>query len=311
LKEIYKAAEHSADLTKQLLAFARKQIIAPKVLNLNDVISEMLKMLRRLIGEDIDLIWLPAADLGTVKIDPSQIDQILVNLCINARDAIKAIGKVTIETKNISFDEEYCRGNVEAVPGDYVMIAVTDNGVGMDKATMSNIFEPFFTTKTVDQGSGLGLATVFGIVKQNNGFVNVYSEPGQGSTFKVYLPHHYEAGLRLENKVKPSDVFAGTETILLVEDEPSILKLTRMMLERFGYNVLSASKPSEAIKIAKEFNSTIDLLITDVVMPDMNGWDLAKTLMHLYPAMRCLYMSGYTANVIAHHGVLEDRKSVV
>lgn len=306
LKEIYKAAEHSADLTKQLLTFARKQIIDPKVLNLNDVVGEMLKMLRRLIGEDIELNWLPADDLESVRMDPSQVDQILANLCINARDAIKNIGKVTIETDNISIDEQYCIGTIDAIPGDYVMISVTDNGLGMDNATMLNIFEPFFTTKNVDKGSGLGLATVFGIVKQNKGFIHVYSEPGYGSTFKIYLPQYHEAELPRQDKVIRADSFYGKETILLVEDEPSILKLTKMMLKRLGYNILSASKPSEAIKIASESSSVIDMLITDVVMPDMNGRDLAKALTRLFPDLKCLFMSGYTANVIAHHGVLDS-----
>ncbi|WP_022664004.1 PocR ligand-binding domain-containing protein [Desulfospira joergensenii] len=306
LEEIYKAAERSAKLTKQLLAFARKQIINPKVLNLNQVISEMLKMLGRLIGEDIDLNWLPDDNLKPIRIDPSQVDQILANLCVNARDAIKSVGKVTIETDNISFDEEYCRDHIDFVPGDYVMIAVTDNGVGMDKATLANIFEPFFTTKNADKGSGLGLATVFGIVKQNDGFINVYSEPGQGTTFKIYLPQYHETDLPRKENTRQTDVFSGTETILLVEDEPSILRLTRMMLERRGYKVLSASTPGKAIKIASESSSVIDMVITDVVMPEMNGRDLAKTLTDRFPDLKCLFMSGYTANVIAHHGVLDS-----
>ena len=306
LEEIYKAAKRSTTLTKQLLAFARKQIIDPKVLNLNDVVSEMLKMLRRLIGEDIDLSWRPAGDLKPVKIDPSQVDQILANLCVNARDAIKSVGKVTIETRNASFDEEYCADHLDFIPGDYVMIAVTDNGAGMDRETQANIFEPFFTTKGADKGSGLGLATIFGIVKQNSGFINVYSEPEQGTTFKIYLPQHHETVLPGHKRTLGTEAFLGTETILLVEDEPSILRLTRMMLERLGYTVLSAATPSQAVKIATESGSAIDLLITDVVMPDMNGRDLAKKISDLFPDLRCLFMSGYTANVIAHHGVLDS-----
>lgn len=306
LKEIYQAAKRSADLTKQLLAFARKQIIDPKVLNLNEAVNEMLKMLKRLIGEDIDLNWLPADNLNPIKMDPSQVDQILVNLCVNARDAIQNIGKVTIETDNISLDKEYCRDNIEATPGDYVMIAVTDNGIGMDKATLANIFEPFFTTKETDEGSGLGLATIFGIAKQNGGFINVYSEPGQGTTFKVYLPQYYETVYPKKETATLSDDLLGTETILIVEDEPSILKVTQMMLERLGYNILSATTPAEAVKIAGESRFVIDMVITDVIMPDMNGRDLAKKLTSLFPDLKCLFMSGYTANVIAHHGVLDN-----
>ena len=306
LQEIFKAAQRSATLTKQLLAFARKQVVEPQVLDLNEVISEMLKMLRRLIGEDIDLKWLPAQTLKPVKIDPSQLDQILANLCVNARDAIKSVGEITIETGNIHFDDEYCKDHIDTMPGDYVMIIVSDNGAGMDKETLANIFEPFFTTKNADKGSGLGLSTVFGIVKQNNGFINVYSEPGQGTTFKIYLPEHQQnASCKYERRTQP-EAYLGHETILLVEDEPAIIRLTRLMLERLGYTILSASTPSEAIKIATGPDVSIDMLITDVVMPEMNGKDLAKTLTGHFPDLKCLFMSGYTANVIADHGVLDS-----
>ena len=306
LQEIFKAAQRSAKLTKQLLAFARKQVVEPQVLDLNEVISEMLKMLRRLIGEDIDLKWLPAHALKPVKIDPSQLDQILANLCVNARDAIKSVGEITIETANIHFDDEYCKDHIDTQPGDYVMIIVSDNGVGMEKKTLANIFEPFFTTKNADKGSGLGLSTVFGIVKQNKGFINVYSEPGQGTTFKIYLPEHQQsAPCKYENRTQPEAYF-GNETILLVEDEPAIIRLTRLMLERLGYTILSASTPGEAIKIATGPEVAIDMLITDVVMPEMNGKDLARTLTEHFPDLKCLFMSGYTANVIADHGVLDS-----
>jgi len=306
LQEIFKAAQRSAKLTKQLLAFARKQVVEPQVLDLNEVISEMLKMLRRLIGEDIDLKWLPEHALKPVKIDPSQLDQILANLCVNARDAIKSVGEITIETANIHFDDEYCKDHIDTQPGDYVMIIVSDNGVGMEKKTLANIFEPFFTTKNADKGSGLGLSTVFGIVKQNKGFINVYSEPGQGTTFKIYLPEHQQsAPCKYENRTQPEAYF-GNETILLVEDEPAIIRLTRLMLERLGYTILSASTPGEAIKIATGPEVAIDMLITDVVMPEMNGKDLARTLTEHFPDLKCLFMSGYTANVIADHGVLDS-----
>nr|WP_319491524.1 PocR ligand-binding domain-containing protein [uncultured Desulfobacter sp.] len=306
LQEIFKAAQRSAKLTKQLLAFARKQVVNPQVLDLNEVISEMLKMLRRLIGEDIDLKWLPAQALKPIKIDPSQLDQILANLCVNARDAIKSVGEIIIETANIHFDDEYCKDHIDTIPGNYVMIIVTDNGIGMDKETLANIFEPFFTTKSAEKGSGLGLSTVFGIVKQNNGFINVYSEQGQGTTFKIYLPEHQQISLQKNERRIQSEEYLGNETILLVEDEPSIIRLTRLMLERLGYTILSASTPGKAIKIATGSGVSIDMLITDVVMPEMNGKDLAKTLTGHFPDLKCLFMSGYTANVIADHGVLDS-----
>ncbi|MBU1567866.1 MAG: response regulator [Proteobacteria bacterium] len=305
LEEIYKAAERSANLTRQLLAFARKQTIDPKILNLNHVLDDMLKMLKRLIGEDIDLTWQPAQNLWPVKIDPSQIDQILANLCVNARDAIKSVGKVTIETDNISFDEAYCKEHAGFNSGDYVMIAVSDNGSGIDKKNLDKLFEPFFTTKGIGQGTGLGLATVYGIVKQNNGFINVYSEPGEGTTFKIYLPVHSEPAVSKQKDSKKTSL-RGNETILLVEDEKAILMMTKMMLERLGYTVLTASTPNEAISIVEAPDiKAIHLLMTDVVMPDMNGRDLSKKLLSMSPGLKCLFMSGYTANVIAHHGVLD------
>ncbi|WP_321494293.1 PocR ligand-binding domain-containing protein [uncultured Desulfobacter sp.] len=306
LQEIFKAANRSAELTKQLLAFARKQVISPKVLFLNDIIDDMLKMLRRLIGENIDLKWLPGKGLKPVKMDPSQLNQILANLCVNARDAIKSVGKIIIETQNVNFDDEYCKDHIETITGNYVMIAVTDDGIGIDKDTLENIFEPFFTTKNADKGSGLGLSTVFGIVKQNKGFINVYSEHEKGTTFKIYLPEHIrKADHNNENNFQ-SGTDLGTETILLVEDEPSIIRLTQMMLERLGYKVLSASTPKEAIKIAAGADVHIDLLITDVVMPDMNGKKLAGEIRNRFPDLKCLFMSGYTANVIADHGILDS-----
>jgi PAS domain S-box-containing protein len=306
LQEIRKAAERSASLTRQLLAFARKQTVAPKVLDLNETVEGMLKMLRRLIGEDVDLAWLPGKNLWAVKVDPAQIDQILANLCINARDAITGVGKITIETVTTTLDEAYCADHPGFAPGEFVLLAVSDNGCGMDKDTLGKVFEPFFTTKGIGQGTGLGLATVYGIVKQNNGFINVYSEPGRGTTFKIYIPRHAgQAGEDL--KVSAVEIPKGRgETVLLVEDEPTILNMTAKMLERQGYTVLTASKPSEAMLLADEHTGKIHLLITDVVMPEMNGRDLAQNLLSLYPNIKSLFMSGYTANVIAHHGVLDE-----
>ncbi len=306
ISEILEAGKRSSDITRQLLAFARQQTTAPKVLDLNDKIKSILKMLRRLIGEDLDLAWRPGAKVWPVKIDPSQIDQILANLCVNARDAIKGVGQVTIETKNISFDEEYCANHAGFIPGEYIMLAVSDNGSGMAPETMDKIFEPFFTTKRLHQGTGLGLSTVYGIVKQNDGFLNVYSEPEKGTTIKCYLPRH--TGQTVDPyRIQDSEIpLSRGETILLVEDDKSILKLGKKMLHSLGYTVLSASAPNEAISIAERHSNKIDLLITDVIMPEMNGRELSEQLQEKYPNLKTLYMSGYTANVIAHRGVLED-----
>lgn len=237
--------------------------------------------------------------------DPSQLDQILANLCINARDAIPGVGKITIETANASFDENYCSRHVGFVPGEFVLLAVSDDGCGMDKETVSNIFEPFFTTKGIGKGTGLGLATVYGIVKQNNGFINVYSESGHGTTFKIYLPRYVDKASRPE-PTSSQQVVRGHEMILLVEDEPDILNIAREMLESFGYSVLAARTPGEAVKLAEEHTGEINLLITDVIMPEMNGRELAKRLLSFYPDMICMFMSGYTDDVIAHRGVLEE-----
>lgn len=304
LLEVQTAARRSVELTHQLLAFARKQTIQPKATDLNDAVTGMLKMLRRLIGEQIDLTFQPHENLWAVKVDPSQIDQILANLCVNARDAISDVGKITIETANNSFDQDYCMHHAGYILGDYVQLAVSDNGRGMDKEIQSRLFEPFFTTKELGKGTGLGLATVYGIVKQNSGFIHVYSEPGNGTTFKIYLPRHFgEDSLPVESTVRSLE--RGSETIMLVEDEPSILSMTKRMLERQGYTVVAASTPSEAIRLAAGHPSQIHLLMTDVVMPEMNGRDLINRLRSSFPKLKCLFMSGYTANVIAHHGVLE------
>lgn len=307
LKEVEKAARRSADLTRQLLAFARKQTVAPEVLNLNDTLEAMLTMLRRLIGENIDLAWLPASRLWRVKMDPSQIDQVMINLCVNARDAITGVGRITIETKNVTVDKPDRESFHDCVPGKYVMLTVTDTGYGMDQETLANIFEPFFTTKGLGKGTGLGLATVFGIIKQNHGFINVASEPGRETTFTIYLPALPEAAAGKTDDQRPDEALhSHGETVLLVEDDPAVMDLGRCMLERLGYNVLSANTPKEAIRLTREHPGEIHLLITDVIMPEMNGRDLAEQLLANCPNLKCLFMSGYTANVIAHHGVLDE-----
>jgi len=305
LAEVFKAATRATDITRQLLAFARKQAIAPMAIDLNRNIGGMLKMLRRLIGEDIELTWRPGEELWPVKMDPSQLDQILANLCVNARDAIEGTGKVTIETGKITLGEEYCNAHAGFVPGEYVVLIVSDNGGGMEKDVLDHIFEPFFTTKAVDEGTGLGLATVYGIVKQNNGFVNAYSELGRGTTIRVYLQRHSE--IPDEPEVRgPGDVpVAHGETVLLVEDDLAILKLTQRMLHGLGYTVLTAGEPEEALKQAEGYSGEIHVLVTDVIMPGMNGRELAGQLLRFRPNVSALYMSGYTADVIAHHGVLE------
>lgn len=306
LEEIQKAARHSADLTRQLLTFARKQTVAPKVLDLNQTIEGMLNMLRRLIGENINLIWMPGSGLWSIKIDPSQIDQILANLCVNARDAIAGVGKITVETGNTPLSEEYCVTHAGSKPGEYVRIAVSDSGNGMDAETLAHIFEPFFTTKSVGEGTGLGLATVYGAVKQNDGFINASSEPGWGTTFTIYIPRYRDNVLPAARTVAGDIIPSGTETILVVEDEPMILKMTVQMLVGQGYHVLAAASPWEAIRLVKENIGSIDLLMTDIIMPEMNGRDLVKQLITISPNIKCLFMSGYTASVIAHHGVLDE-----
>lgn len=306
LQEIHRAAIRSTEVTRQLLAFARKQTIAPRVIDLNEAVEGMLKMLRRLIGEDIDLTWLPESSLWPVNMDPSQIDQMLANLCINARDAISGVGRITIETGTASFDEIYCSENPGFVPGEFVLLSLSDDGCGMDKETADRVFEPFFTTKGVGQGTGLGLATVYGIIKQNNGFINVYSEPGLGSTFKIYLPRHTGEIEETRQKGPAEPDIRGCETILLVEDELAIITMTTMMLERLGYTVLAAESPDKAISLAQKYPEEIHLLMTDVVMPELNGKELSDRIQALRPTIKSLFMSGYTADVIANHGVLDE-----
>jgi PAS domain S-box-containing protein len=305
VKEILKAGLRSADLTRQLLAFARKQTAVPQILDLNDTISGMLKMLRRLIGEDIDLSWQPGLDLWKVKIDPSQVDQILANLVVNARDAISGVGAVNIRTENFVIDDSYWAAP-DFFPGKYVLLTVSDTGAGMSKEVRENIFEPFFTTKEVGKGTGLGLSTVYGIVKQNDGFIHVASELGKGTTFKIYLPWFRAETAEVDSEEEVGKRPTGTETILLVEDDEAILTLSKMILEMLGYTVLAAQTPVQALRLVDEHPGELHLLITDVVMPEMNGRTLAEKLGATRPNLKCLFMSGYTADVIAHQGILDE-----
>lgn len=303
--EINTAAERASALTRQLLAFARKQAIVPKVIDLNEVVTGMLKMLGRLIGEDIHLEYFPAADLWRVKMDPAQIDQILVNLCVNARDAIDNIGTIVITLENCSLDKGFCTEHADAGPGDYVLLSVNDTGNGMDKNTLSNIFEPFFTTKEVGKGTGLGLSTVYGIVRQNNGFIDVSTEFNIGTTFRIYLPRYQEDDRQPQPGEQAMSTPRGHETIMVVEDDAAILKIVTQFLEMQGYNVLAAVTPGEAVCLTHENNCNIQLIVTDVIMPEMNGMDLSNKLFLLCPRLKCLFMSGYTDDSIARHGVLE------
>ena len=305
-QEIANAANRATALTRQLLAFSRKQMLAPKVLDLNAVVTENLKLLTRLIGEDIDLVMIPGTELGAVRADPSQIEQVIMNLAVNARDAMPQGGKLTIETTNVSLDESYARLHAPAEPGEYVMLAISDTGMGMDAETQSHIFEPFFTTKGV-RGTGLGLSTVYGIVKQSGGYIWVYSEPSRGTSFKVYLPRVTASGefVAPQLVVPITEVSPGHETILLVEDETNVRQLTRHYLQGQGYTVLEAADAAAAIKISNSHTGPIHLLFTDVVMPGMNGRQLAHAISELRPETRVLYMSGYTENVIGHNGTLD------
>jgi PAS domain S-box-containing protein len=303
LQEIRRAAERAASLTRQLLAFSRRQIFQPRVLNLNDVLADMAPMLRRLLGEDIVLTIAAAPGLGNARVDPAQLNQVIMNLVVNSRDAMPKGGALTLETANVELDEAYARHHVGVTPGSYVMLAVTDTGTGMDEATRRRVFEPFFTTKEPGRGTGLGLSTVYGIVKQSGGNVWVYSEPGVGTTFKIYLPRVAAP----VDAVRPAAASrrGGSETILVVEDEPELRAVTRRMLERAGYRVLAAGTAEEALRAAERHHEPIHLLVTDVVMPALRGPELAARLAALHPETRVLYVSGYAANAIVHQGVLD------
>ena len=306
-QEIASAAVRATSLTRQLLAFSRKQMLAPRILDLNAVVTENLKMLTRVISEDIDLVMVPATGLGAVRADVGQVEQVIMNLAVNARDAMPSGGKLTIETSNVSLDEDYARFHAPLVPGNYVMLAITDTGAGMDSETQSRIFEPFFTTKG-PKGTGLGLSTVYGIVKQSGGYIWVYSEPGKGTAFKIYLPRVAEVADSPAQVTAPakSASAAGTETILLVEDEANLRYLARQFLDKQGYRVLEAADGAAAMQIALVREAVIHLLLTDVVMPGMNGRELAQRILEIRPDVKVLYMSGYTENVIGRNGMLDE-----
>jgi PAS domain S-box-containing protein len=305
-QEISNAAGRASSLTRQLLAFSRKQMLAPKILDLNGVVTENLKMLTRVIGEDIDLVMVPTPGLGTVRADAGQIEQVIMNLAVNARDAMPAGGKLTIETSNVSLDEEYARFHAPLKPGNYVTLAISDTGAGMDSETQSHIFEPFFTTKGL-RGTGLGLSTVYGIVKQSGGYIWVNSEPDKGTTFKIYLPRVSDITETIAQVAAPaeSNAVRGTETILVVEDEPNLRYLARQFLEKQGYRVIEAADGAAAMQIVVAHEGTIHLLLTDVIMPGMNGRELAQRIVEIRPNTKVLYMSGYTENVIGRNGTLD------
>ena len=310
LEAIAGAGQHGVDLTRRLLAFSRQQILQPKIVNLNDVIAGLERMLRRLIGEDIELNVLAATGLDSVQVDPGQIEQVVMNLVVNSRDAMPNGGKLTIETSNVELDQAYADEHVGAKPGPHVMLAVTDTGVGMDRSVLDHMFEPFFTTKEKGKGTGLGLATVFGIVQQSRGNIWVYSEVGKGTTFKVYIPvaAAYEGGKTPTNRPTqlPKGALRGNETILLVEDDDRVRTLARSILRRLGYHVLDARSGGDALLICEQHQAEINLMITDVIMPRMSGRQLAERLRVVRPQMKVLFMSGYTDNSIIHHGVLDS-----
>jgi len=303
VEQIMKAGERAAALTRQLLAFSRRQVLQPKVLDLNRLVTGLSIMLQRLIGEDVELRLDLARDLGSVSADPSQIEQVLMNLVVNSRDAMPRGGWVTIETANVDLDDLYAGRHITVKPGSYVLLAVSDNGSGMDAATQARLFEPFFTTKGAGRGTGLGLSTVFGIVKQSGGSIAVYSEPGRGTSFKVYLPR-IDQPAALEAESSESKAWRGSETILLVEDDDMVRSLVRETLERHGYKVLDAAGPMQARRIAEKHRGVIHLLITDVVMPKVSGRELADQMVHDRPDLKVLYMSGYTDSAVVNSGIL-------
>lgn len=305
IQEILDAGERAARLTSQLLAFSRKQVISPRVIRPNEILDRSQKMLRRIIGEDVELVFLPSPGLDSIKADPAQIDQILVNLAVNARDSMPGGGRVVVKTRNVTVDEAFCASQVDAQPGDYVMVAVSDTGHGMDASTVANIFDPFYSTKAVGKGTGLGLATVFGIVKQNEGFIRVASEPGQGTTFEVYFRSSDEPAEPLPAE-EESDLPHGTETVLLVEDEPMVRDLARQILEQFGYSVIDMEDGQAAYGHCAEYDDPVDILVTDVIMPGMNGLELYRELLKTRPGLKVLFISGYTADVIGLEAELEE-----
>jgi CheY-like chemotaxis protein len=304
-EEILKAADRAATLTNQLLAFSRRQIVQPRVFDVNSVLRHTEKMLRRLIGEDVELLLKLHPEVGNIKADPGHLEQAIFNLATNARDAMPEGGRITVETLNVTLDENYARSHVGVVPGDYVMIAVSDTGEGMDQETKRRIFEPFFTTKEKGKGTGLGLAMVYGIIKQAGGDIWVYSEIGKGTTFKLYFPRVQGRPTEAQPAGGMIAAHEGDETILVVEDETGVRELTAKMLQRMGYTVLTASSGSEAMEISERHPGEIALLLTDVVMPGMSGAQLASELVRKRPGLKVIYVSGYTENTVTHHGVLD------
>ena len=304
LEEIHKAGDRAAQLTRQLLAFSRRQVLEMHTLNLNEVLQGLAKMLPRLIGEDVTLEMKPAPDLGNVRADPGQIEQVVVNLVVNARDAMPDGGQLTLETANVTLDRPVLRRHPDVVVGDYVMLAISDTGTGMTEEVKAHLFEPFFTTKGLGKGTGLGLATVYGIIKQHQGHIWVYSEPGLGSTFKIYLPRVEEEPAKLSRLNESATLPRGTETVLVVEDEPAVRGVAVRVLSGLGYRVLEASHGAEALQVAATCGQAIHLLLTDVVMPEMNGKALSEQLTALYPGLKVLFVSGYTDETVARRGVL-------
>jgi len=311
LQEIYNAAEKSADLANQLLAFARKQPLNAKVLDLNMLVGDMLNMLRRLLGKNITLVWNPGQNLYPVTMDSSHFDQIIVNLCVNARDAIAGLGVIVIETKNITLHDFAALDDTAILAGEYVLLSVSDNGCGIGEQDAGHIFEPFFTTKESGKGTGLGLSTVYGLVKQNNGLINFSSEPGKGTEFSVYLPKYSGSEVLVKREQQAEQIKTGGETILIVDDEEEILKLSKMMLQKQGYRVLTAGSPGKAIKIAEAREEEIHLLLTDIIMPEMNGRDLSRKIRSIYPLVKVLFMSGYTADIIASRGEVDEVMNLI
>ena len=305
IDSIRKAGEKAAELTRQLLAFSRQQVLAPRVLDMNDVLDDAERMLRRLLAADIELVTRKERGLSRVKVDPGQLDQVIMNLCINARDAMPEGGKLTIETANVMLDASYTTEHLGVTPGPYVMLAISDTGVGMDEETQARIFEPFFTTKEQGKGTGLGLSTVFGIVRQSDGNIWVYSEPGSGTTFKIYFPTSLEPDAPVPEAAPPVTVH-GTETVLLVEDQDEVRQVAQQVLRRYGYHVIEARNAGEALLICERHPRPIHLLLTDVIMPHMSGRQLAQRLVQIVPDLKVLFMSGYTENTIVHHGILDS-----
>jgi two-component system cell cycle sensor histidine kinase/response regulator CckA len=307
IEEILSAGHRAAALTRQLLAFSRRQVLQATVLDLNEVVANIERMLVRLIGEDLDLVTIARPGLGRIKADPGQIEQILMNLVVNARDAMPNGGKLTVETGNVEIEEAYALTHPDIKPGHYVLLAISDTGHGMDAITQSQIFEPFFTTKEQSKGTGLGLSTVYGIVKQSGGHIWLYSEPGHGATFKIYFPRVDELAGSIDVQSEPAGSLDGSETILLVEDDEAVRKLSSLALEGRGYDVLAAQTGEQALEFLSIIGpNIIDLVVTDVVMPGMSGAQMIAKLSEVYPDVRVLYMSGYTEDATIHHGVLDQ-----